>query len=447
MICHSESSASYATFAKKCKAAGLGKLFGDDRTLFDGLPPLFDGDPPSMFCDRAPAMNAFFDVFKGLTRIFCVWHLIRNIRAHLLKKNGGNLQDNDIWRIQGVLNEDEYEAAMKALGDKNKLAEVYLRKVDKSRWVGYAVYEKYGVYTYMNRTNGCVESINGKYTKYRFHNPFRLALNIIEKECAGLIAMQDANDKMKGDELLTTWTNSLICGSTTTDGQLDLVGYLGHRVNGSSGYTLFKGDKNTWRSVDLTKKVPCNCGHFEAYKLHCRHAFAFLRATNQLENFSDYVEKWVPRRHHLTVYKEAYKEAWVKPVNPTELRPKFLAAPVFIPHPNSVVSVLPLQTTTTTSTTTSTTSTTRTNPVIPQILPNDEPKKKGRKSSKRIANAGSLKSDGGKTVKKKKIRLNNSPIMTMTTSGGLKPVPGYNPNYPGARKGRGENRNIEYPML
>ena len=80
-----------------------------------------------MFYDRASAMNAFFSVFSNLTRMYCVWHLIRNVRRDVKGKNNGSFEDNDIWKIQDSLSEKEFEGAMSELAAKNKAAEVYLR--------------------------------------------------------------------------------------------------------------------------------------------------------------------------------------------------------------------------------------------------------------------------------------------------------------------------------
>lgn len=169
MICRPESTESFPTFAKKCMETDVGKHFGED-------PAMFGGDRPSMFCDRA--------------------------------------------------------SAMKALGTKNKHAEAYLRKVDRSRWIRHAIYATHQVHTYMNRTNRCVEFINGKYRDSRFFNPFRLALAIIRKECADIVAVQEMNKKVEENVLLTKWAEALFCGSKTNDAQLHTQGCLSYRMKG-----------------------------------------------------------------------------------------------------------------------------------------------------------------------------------------------------------------------
>ena len=230
----------------------------------------------------------------------------------------------------------------------------------------------------MNRKNGNVESINGRFRRSRFFNPLRLAIAIIRDESQGIVEVQDKNQKINADMLLTNWADGIFCGSKTTDAQLFTQGYRGYKTGGSdlTGYTLFNDDDSTMKDIDLQKPIPCNCGHTQAYGLHCRHVLSFLQCTQRLNNFSDYAKKWVPQRYHLQVYKEAYDEASIIPINPNELTPTFVPAPVFVPHPNNVFSVPPAN-----QHTTSTTTTTSVSPpppaMIPQILPNDVPKKLG----------------------------------------------------------------------
>jgi hypothetical protein len=194
------------------------------------------------------------------------------------------------------------------------------------------------------------------------------------------------------------------------------------------------------KDIDLQKPIPCNCGHTASYNLHCRHVLSFLQCTDRLNNFSDYAKKWVPQRYHLHVYKEAYNEASIIPINPSELTPTFVLAPVFAPHPNDVFSVLPA-----TQHATSTTTTTSVSPpppaMIPQILPNDALKKPGPKRKKRIANSGSLAKDGGTTGGGKRARRRVD--FRMTSSGGMVVPDGHNPNYHGKRKGRGVNSQFD----
>ena len=149
MICHSESTESYKNVALFCKDAGLGKLLGDPAPTPASTPaptPAPTPTPaPAMFCNRASAMNAFFAVFSNLTRMNCVWHLIRNVRRDVKGKNNGSFEDNDIWKIQDSLSEKEFEGAMSELAAKNKAAEVYLRKIDRDRWVRYSIYPTHKV--------------------------------------------------------------------------------------------------------------------------------------------------------------------------------------------------------------------------------------------------------------------------------------------------------------
>lgn len=294
----------------------------------------------------------------------------------------------------------------------------------------------------MNRTNGNVESINGRFRTSRFFNPLRLAIAIIRDESQGIVEVQDKNQKINADMLLTNWADGIFCGSNTTDAQLFTQGYRGYKTGGSdlTGYTLFNDDDSTMKDIDLQKPIPCNCGHTQAYGLHCRHVLSFLQCTQRLNNFSDYAKKWVPQRYHVHVYKEAYDKVSITPINPNELMPTFVPAPVFVPHPNNVFSVPPA-----TQHTTSTTTTTSVSPpppaMIPQILPNDVPKKRGPKRKERIANSGSLAKDGGTRGGGKKARRRVD--FRMTSGGGMEVPAGHNPNYNGRRKGRGVNSRTE----
>ena len=79
--------------------------------------------------------------------------------------------------------------------------------------------------------------------------------------------------------------------------------------------------------------------------------------------------------------------------------------------------------------------------MIPQILPNDVPKKRGPKRKERIANSGSLAKDGGTRGGGKKARRRVD--FRMTSGGGMEVPAGHNPNYNGRRKGRGVNSRTE----
>ena len=293
----------------------------------------------------------------------------------------------------------------------------------------------------MNRTNGNVESINGRFRRSRFFNPLRLAIAIIRDEGQGIVEVQDTNQKINPITLLTKWAEGIFCGSNTTDAQLFTQGYRGYRTGSSdmTGYTLFKEDDRTMKDIDLQKPIPCNCGHTAAYGLHCRHVLSFLQCTKRLSSFSDYVKEWVPQRYHLRVYKEAYDEASIKPINPNELKPTLVRAPVFTPHPNAAsnpnaVFSVPPANQHTTSTTTTTSVSPPPPPMIPQILPNDVAKKTGRKRTQRVANQGSSAKDGGTRGGGKKTRRR--------VDGGMEVPADHNPNFRGTRIGRGQNTQL-----
>ncbi|GMI09365.1 hypothetical protein TrVE_jg769 [Triparma verrucosa] len=103
----------------------------------------------------------------------------------------------------------------------------------------------------MNRTNGNVESINGRFRRSRFFNPLRLAIAIIMGEGQSIVEVQDKNQKINPNMLLTNWAEGIFYGSNTTDAQLFTQGYRGYRTGASdmTGYTLFNNDDSTMKDM------------------------------------------------------------------------------------------------------------------------------------------------------------------------------------------------------
>ena len=372
MFCDGETSENYKLFAERCKVAGVGIILGGD-------PEASNRSPPSCRTDRAAAMNAFFDVFPELTRLYCVWHLIRNARAHCqTKKSRGTFHDNDMWLIAGSCSKEDYNTNLGKLRAKAPVAATYMKNVDVDKWVLYAIKATHNVDTNGYRTNGAAESVNGRFVSARAFTPMKMAEVILIRESRTFALMSKAHEAPNLDHvLLTKWADRKVEQEYSLS-----QAYKAERIDGDHcAYVYLASDHMKRREVNLKADPPCKCGFAQNHSLPCRHVIAWLVGSKQFTTIEALVNARVPSCFHLSTFLDAYKGLALYPVFSESLQ---------APAEGAIL-----------------------------VVPPEEKKKRGRPRTQRFENNGSGGKDGG-------VR---PPPHSLTPGPSLTPAPIPDPNY------------------
>ena len=335
-------------FAERCKVAGVGIILGGD-------PEASNRSPPSCRTDRAAAMTAFFEGFPELTRLYCVWHLIRNCRAHCQsKKYRGTFEDNDIWLIAGSCSKAEYDDNLGKLRKKARGAATYMNNVGVDKWVLYAIKATHKVDTNGFRTNGAAESVNGRLVNARAFTPMKMAEVILLSESKTFALMSQAHAAPNPNHvLLTNWADKKVEQEFTLS-----QAYKSERIDGDHyAYVSLKSDNTKRCKVNLKADPPCMCGFAQNYSLPCRHVIAWLVGSKQFTTIEALINDRVPSCFHLSTYLDAYKGLSLDPVFSEHLE---------APAEGAIL-----------------------------VVPPEEKAKRGRPRGKRIRSAGSENKDGG----------------------------------------------------
>ena len=185
------------------KKADLGDLFRSQEMGEEAFTTAFQkaGEPPAVWSDRDKGIPSWFDVFSSAFSLHCSWHLCSN----LFKNAGGKCKtlERMFWGLQASESKKEFEEKLRLMANFNHRAAAYLTsaKLERNRWVAYAIAEDHGVYTHGGSTSQGVESANGVIKVFRRFDPLHCIDMIVKHQSRTLVRRRDEASKMTTTEV------------------------------------------------------------------------------------------------------------------------------------------------------------------------------------------------------------------------------------------------------